>query len=191
LSDECGRLRADVRGASSRWLCSDRTAGRRGCDPGQYLRCQGQRRAAGHRAGGRAATLQACRRCSGSGRMHGSAPGSGIAGTGTARRPGCWSGRLSQPAGTDRAGRRRTAAQRYRVSLLGTLRGRPCGARKRANCLRYGTARLRLPLHVLYRSEDSRSGAKPQAGRCRSGNSAADRAGHQRSHPARANCEQL
>ena len=59
--------------------------------------------------------------------------------------------------------RPRPARQRRRVSRLGALRGRAAGARKEPHRVRHGTARLRLPLHLLHRAVHPGPRAEPAA----------------------------
>ena len=74
---------------------------------------------------------------------------------------------------------------------LGALRGRPAGAGQRSHRVRHGTARVRLPLHLLHRSLHARPRAEPAAGRRRARGRAARRARHERGHAARPDREHL
>ena len=55
------------------------------------------------------------------------------------------------------------ADHRRRVPRLGALRGRPAGAGTGPDGVRHGTARLRLPVHLLHRPVHARAGAEPPA----------------------------
>ena len=87
-------------------------------------------------------------------------------GPGAAGGPGGRSRCLPQPGAAHRSRGVGTAADRHRVPFLGALRGRARGAGEGSHGVRDGTARLRLPLHLLYRAADPGAGAQPPAGGC-------------------------
>ena len=164
LPDERGRFGADVRSARREGYVRAADPGCR-CDAGQHLRRAGQRGAAGNRAGGRAAAVQASRERARRGRLHGAAAGSRASGPGPAGRSGGRARRLPEPARADRPGPDAASGSPTPSSAPGNTTRTYRRAGKGPDGVRHGTAGMRLSLHLLHRSADARAGAESEAWR--------------------------
>ena len=140
-----------------------------------------------HRAGGRAAAVQAAGRRARRGRLHGAAARPRAAGARAAGGPGGRPRRLPQPARADRRrGPRRAARHRHRVPRLGALRGRAAGARAEPDARSSRCSAAAITVHLLHRSVHARTGAEPQAGGRGARGRGAGRERHHRGDAARA-----